>query len=110
MAERYRLRASTILSTMWVAQALVEVSLPGSGSLKDKRRTVRSLLARLRRLGLSAAEVGAQGEWRRAEVGVASCWNTKAEAERALQAVREETYASPEVGSAEIAESVSRWP
>ena len=51
---------------------LLTLHLPGVRSLKEKRAVVRSLVERLRsRLDLSAAEVGAQDELRRAQIGFA---------------------------------------
>jgi len=50
----------------------VECSLPGTQSIKDKRRIVRSLLDRLhRRFHVAAAEVAYQDSWRRAGLAVA---------------------------------------
>jgi hypothetical protein len=46
--------------------------IPGSASLKDKRRAVKSLKDRLRReFNLSVAEVGDLELWQRAELGLA---------------------------------------
>lgn len=46
--------------------------IPGSGSLKEKRRVVRSFKDRLRsRFNVSVAETGSQNLWQRAEIGVA---------------------------------------
>jgi uncharacterized protein YlxP (DUF503 family) len=50
----------------------VECSLPGTRSIKDKRRIVRSLLDRLHhRFRVAAAEVDHQDSWRRAALAVA---------------------------------------
>lgn len=50
----------------------VECSLPGTQSIKDKRRIVRSLLDRLHhRFHVAAAEVNHQDSWRRASLAVA---------------------------------------
>ncbi|HLJ61866.1 MAG TPA: DUF503 domain-containing protein [bacterium] len=50
----------------------VECSLPGTQSIKDKRRIVRSLLDRLHhRFHVAAAEVAHQDSWRRAGIAVA---------------------------------------
>jgi uncharacterized protein YlxP (DUF503 family) len=50
----------------------VECSLPGTQSIKDKRRIVRSLLDRLHnRFHVAAAEVNHQDSWRRAGLAVA---------------------------------------
>ncbi len=49
-----------------------ELYLPGSGSLKDKRRVIRSLKERIRnRLNVSVAEVDHQEKWQRALLAVA---------------------------------------
>ena len=50
----------------------VTLALPGSSSLKDKRRVLRSLMDRLRqRYALAVAEVGSQDAWRRADIAFA---------------------------------------
>ena len=57
---------------MVTISVLLTLYLPGVRSLKEKRAVVRSLTARLRgRLELSAAEVGAQDQPQRAQVGFA---------------------------------------
>ncbi|MEB3299931.1 MAG: DUF503 domain-containing protein [Candidatus Sericytochromatia bacterium] len=46
--------------------------LPAAGSLKDKRRVLRSVLERLRlHHHVAAAEVGGQDKWQRIEIGLA---------------------------------------
>jgi len=63
---------------MIVGVLRVELSLPGSHSLKDKRRLLQSLLDRLHRtFNVSAAEVDHQDSWRHAQVGV-SCVSSEA--------------------------------
>ena len=50
----------------------VECSLPGTQSIKDKRRIVKSLLDRLHhRVRVAAAEVDHQDSWRRAGLAIA---------------------------------------
>jgi uncharacterized protein YlxP (DUF503 family) len=57
---------------MFTGTAVFDVLLPGdSRSLKAKRAYVRPIVAALRRLEVSAAEVGALDRYGRAEVGVA---------------------------------------
>ena len=52
---------------MPIGSATVELEIPASASLKDKRRVVKSVIARLRqRYNLSVAEVDMLDEWRRA--------------------------------------------
>ncbi len=57
---------------MYVATAQVTMRLFESHSLKDKRQVTRSVLARLRdKFDVSAAEVGGQGSWNLAQLGLA---------------------------------------
>ena len=57
---------------MYVATAQVTMRLFESNSLKDKRQVTRSVLARLRdKFDVSAAEVGGQGSWNLAQLGIA---------------------------------------
>ncbi len=46
----------------------LELELPYSSSLKDKRQTLRSLKDRLRRKNISVVEAGHQDAWQRATV------------------------------------------
>ena len=56
---------------MIVGAALIEIHVHGSQSLKEKRGVVRSMVQRIRnRFNVAAAEVGGQGTWQRAVVGV----------------------------------------
>ena len=57
---------------MLVAACSWELSLPGCGSLKDKRRIVKSLKDRLHsKFNVSVAETGHQDVWTRAQLSVA---------------------------------------
>ena len=57
---------------MVTISVVLTLYLPAAHSLKEKRAVVRSLVERLRaRLDVSAAEVGAQAQHQRAEVGFA---------------------------------------
>lgn len=61
---------------MVIGSALIELDIPASASLKDKRRVVRSVIARLRRdYNLSVAEVDALDQWRRAVIGIVTVSN-----------------------------------
>ena len=54
---------------MIIDSCIVELDLPGNGSLKGKRRILKPLLARLRReFNLAAAKVGCHDAWQSAEV------------------------------------------
>jgi uncharacterized protein YlxP (DUF503 family) len=50
---------------------MVQLHLPVSGSLKDKRQVVKSLQARLQnQFGIAVAEVGELQQWQIAELGI----------------------------------------
>ncbi len=68
----------------------VECSLPGTRSIKDKRRIVRSLLDRLHhRFHVAAAEVDHQDSWRRAGLAVAYISTSARHADEVLAHVAE---------------------
>lgn len=70
---------------MFVGILRLDLLVPGSDSLKDKRRVTRSLIERLRRrFGVSAAEVDGQGLWQRAIVGTCFVSGEQAEVQKAL--------------------------
>ena len=81
---------------MIVGAALVELHVQGSRSLKEKRGVVRSLSQRLRnRFNVSVAEVGGQGTWQRAALGIAATGSSELRVRQHLeQALRfvEETH------------------
>jgi uncharacterized protein YlxP (DUF503 family) len=57
---------------MVIGVCTLELSLPATASLKDKRQVVKSLTAKLRRaFNISVAEVGAQDQWQWAVLAVA---------------------------------------
>ena len=57
---------------MHLAAVRMEVHIPTSRSLKDKRGVVKPLVEGMRhRFGLSVAETGFQDKWQRAEIGAA---------------------------------------
>jgi uncharacterized protein YlxP (DUF503 family) len=58
---------------MIVGAAIVEIHVHGSQSLKQKRGVVRSIQQRLRnRFNISVSEVGGQGTWQRAVIGMSA--------------------------------------
>jgi len=64
---------------MIIGVATIELRLPGNGSLKGKRRVVKSIVARLHNeYNVSVAEVEAQDVWQRAVIGIA-CVSSSAE-------------------------------
>lgn len=56
---------------MIIGVCTIELHLPGNGSLKGKRRVLKSVIARVRReFNVSIAEVGHHDVWQSAVLGV----------------------------------------
>ncbi|MCR4406460.1 MAG: DUF503 domain-containing protein [Anaerolineae bacterium] len=56
---------------MIIGLCTIELHLPGNGSLKDKRRVLKSIIARVHReFNVSIAEVDHQDVWQSAVLGV----------------------------------------
>ena len=63
---------------MWIAVVRIDLLIPGSRSLKDRRQAVRSLKERLRgRFDVACAEVGDLESWNRASLGISGVANEK---------------------------------
>lgn len=73
---------------MTVGAALVELHVHGSRSLKAKRGVVRSIVSRVRnRYNVSVSEVGGQGTWQRAVLGISAVGGDAAIVRRTLARV-----------------------
>jgi len=88
---------------MIVGAAAVEIVVHGSQSLKAKRGVVRSIAQRLRnRFNVSVAEVGGQGTWQRATLGISAAGSdatqVRAVLDRTVEAV-EAMHLAEVVGS-----------
>ncbi len=71
---------------MIVGAAVVEIHVHESQSLKAKRGVVRSIAGRLRnRFNLSVSEVGGQGTWQRAVIGLSMTGSEEIPLRRALE-------------------------
>jgi hypothetical protein len=71
---------------MIVGVAVVEIHVEASQSLKAKRGVVRSISGRLRsRFNISVGEVGGQGTWQRATIGLSMTGSDEGAVRRALQ-------------------------
>ena len=58
---------------MYVAALRIELRIRGARSLKEKRHTVKSVIAQLAgTFGVAAAEVEDQDKWQKATIGVAA--------------------------------------
>jgi uncharacterized protein YlxP (DUF503 family) len=71
---------------MIIGACVIELHLPGNGSLKGKRSVVKPILARLHQeFNVSAAEVGRQDAWQVAEIGLALIANDAGHVQTVLQ-------------------------
>ena len=71
---------------MIIGAAVVEIHVHESQSLKAKRGVVRSIAGRLRnRFNLSVSEVGGQGTWQRAVIGMSMTGSEEIPLRRALE-------------------------
>ena len=75
---------------MVVALLSVELFLPGSGSLKDKRMVLRRLKDRLAKFNVAVSEVEHHDLWQRAGLGVVTISTARAHAQQELAAVADE--------------------
>ena len=74
---------------MFVGIVRIQLHLPESRSLKDKRSVVRALKDRIRsRIRASVAEVDHHDLWQRASIGAAVVSGEHREVERMLQSIR----------------------
>jgi uncharacterized protein len=76
---------------MAVGLLILEIHIPDSRSLKDKRQVLRSLKDRLRaRFNVAVAELDYQDSWQRSQVGIVSLSNNAAHLEQSLRTVLSE--------------------
>ena len=85
----------------------VDIRIPESHSLKDRRQVVRSLLDGARqRFAVSAAEVGGQDTWQRATLGFAIVASQARLAEEVVDHVDRFLWSRPEI---EVVEARTAW-
>ena len=66
----------------------MQLSLPGCASLKEKRRHIKPVLARLHReFNISSAELDLQDRWQECVIGCVTVSNDAAQNQRLLQQV-----------------------
>ncbi len=71
---------------MHVVACRVEISIPGSRSLKDRRRVVNSCMERLRnRFALAVAQVDTSDHWQRSAIGMACVSNDLGHAREVIE-------------------------
>ena len=81
---------------MWIGWLELDLLLGDVHSLKQKRAVIRPVLAELRRLDVSAAEVGDQDLHRRAGIGVAVVSGEPAQVRRVLDTAERLVAERPE--------------
>jgi uncharacterized protein YlxP (DUF503 family) len=92
---------------MFVASLTVELHLPASHSLKDKRSVLRPILDGCRhRFAVAAAEVGHQDLWQRSTLGMATVSGSAGQAREVLDAVERFVWSFPEI---EVTSSGRDW-
>ena len=75
---------------MHVAVLHVELHLPYSQSLKDKRMILRRVKDRLQKFNVAVAEVEHQDKWQRAGLGIVAISTTDQHVEQELAAAADE--------------------
>ena len=92
---------------MHVLAMELDVRIEHAHSLKDKRQVVKSLLETARRrFAVSAAEVGSQDSWQRAQLGFAVVSSTVRQAEDVMESVDRFVWSRPEI---EVLSAEHRW-
>jgi uncharacterized protein YlxP (DUF503 family) len=94
---------------MIIGAGIVEIRIHGSRSLKQKRGIVRSIAQRVQnRFNISIAEVGGQGTWQLAELGLCVVGSdrvrVRGQIERALNFIEELHLAEVMTSDVEILE------
>jgi len=92
---------------MHVAVVRIELHIPASRSLKEKRAVVKPIVEGIRhRFSLSVAETAFQDKWQRAEIGVAVVSSTPGHAREVVDTVERWVWSRPDI---EIARFETEW-
>ena len=92
---------------MHVVAVEIEIRIPASQSLKDRRQVVRALLdGARRRFEVSAAEVGGQDTWQLATLGFAVVASDARVARETVDAIDRYVWSHPEI---EVIDVEVRW-
>ena len=85
----------------------VDIRVPSSHSLKEKRAVVRHLVdGASARFGVASAEIGFQDQWQRCELGFAAVGGNQGHVESVLESVERFVWSSPEV---EVVSTTWSW-
>ena len=86
---------------------VVDIRIPGSHSLKDRRTVVRTVLEGARnRFAVSAAEVGYQDKWQRALLGFATVGSEGKHLAELVDSVERFVWSFPEL---EVLSAERQW-
>lgn len=78
---------------MYVVYGTIELHLPYSSSLKQKRKTIQAIIARVRkRFNVSICEVDHHELWQRSTIGFCAVSASFAESDLILSALKETVY------------------
>lgn len=92
---------------MAVGLLTLDLVIPESNSLKDKRRVLRRLLDQLHdQYNVCAAEMGDNDIWRRSQIGVVCLSNSRSHVDQVLQSVLSLVDRDPRL---EIVEATVEW-
>jgi uncharacterized protein YlxP (DUF503 family) len=83
---------------MFIGVCTIEMHIPGSGSLKDKRHSLRSLKDRIRsRFNVSVAEIEDNDLWQKASLAVAVVGNDKSHLNQTMDHVLNMVRGVPDI-------------
>ncbi len=83
---------------MFVLAVELDVHIPSSHSLKERRQVVRAVLdGARRRFGVSAAEIAGQDTWQRAGLGFAVVASSVGQAHAVMDEVERFVWSHPEL-------------
>jgi uncharacterized protein YlxP (DUF503 family) len=87
----------------WVGVAVFSIRIYGASSLKDRRQVVRSLLERARnRCNASAADLGPDGIWDRADLAFSCAGSSHQEMEARMDQLLSFVERNEEAGEFEV--------
>jgi len=73
---------------MFIASVVLDIHIPQSGSLKEKRMYLRSLKEKLKsKFNVSVAEIGNQDLWQSAQIAVVLVSGEKSQAEKQMDSI-----------------------
>jgi uncharacterized protein len=92
---------------MHVAVIRIELHIPSSRSLKEKRAALKPVVEGMRhRFSLSVAETAFQDKWQRAEIGVAVVSSTASHAQDVVDSVERWVWSRPDI---EVSRFETEW-